>query len=180
VAGLIVPFRGMVPRIDPTAFVAPTATIIGDVEIGADSGIWFGVTIRGDVHEIRIGKGTNIQDGTVIHISSKRFGTYIGDGVTVGHCCLIHACVLEDKSFIGMNATVMDGAVVESGAMVAAGALVTPGTRVEKGKLWAGVPAKCRRDLGDSDHEMMGYTAPHYAELAREYRLEAEARDDGV
>lgn len=175
--GLIVPFRGMVPRIDATAFVAPTATIIGDVEIGADSGIWFAVTIRGDVHEIRIGAGSNIQDGTVIHVSSNRFGTYIGDGVTVGHSCLIHACVLEDESFVGMNATVMDGAVVESGAMVAAAALVTPGTRVLKGQLWAGVPAKHRRDLGDGEHKMMGYTAPHYAELAREYRLEAEERD---
>ncbi len=174
-AGLIMPYQGVQPRIAADAFVAPTAAIIGDVEIGSGTSVWFGVTIRGDVHEVRIGEHSNIQDGTVIHVARGRYGTYIGSGVTVGHMALIHACTLEDDSFVGMHATVMDGAVVEKDAMVAAGALVTPGTRVPGGQLWAGVPAKHRRDLGAEERRVMAATAPHYAELARDYR-EAEAR----
>lgn len=167
---IILPWKGVRPTLHDTVFVAPGATVIGDTHIGADSSIWFGCVVRGDVHEIRIGARTNVQDGTVIHVSKGKFGTYIGDDVLIGHGCVIHACTLESGSFIGMGATVLDGAVVESGAMVAAGATVTPGKRVPRGELWAGAPAKKFRDL--SPEEMDGFIrqCAHYAELASDYR----------
>lgn len=167
--GIILPFEGKTPKIATSAFIAPTAVVIGDVEIGDDSGVWFGCVVRGDVNEIRIGAGTNIQDGVIIHVNSQTQGTYIGDGVTIGHMALIHACTLEDGCFIGMNATVMDHAVVERGAMVGAGAVVTPGKRVKSGEVWGGLPAKYMKDVGEAERDMMTYTAPHYVELARRH-----------
>jgi len=169
-AGLILPYEGTTPTIAEDAFIAPNATIIGDVVIGVESGIWFNSVLRGDVNEIRIGERTNIQDGTVVHVSSKGQGTYIGNDITIGHMAMIHACTLEDGCFIGMNATVMDDCVVESGAMVAAGALVAPGKCVLAGQLWGGTPARHLRDLRESDLEMIRYTAPHYVKLAHRYR----------
>lgn len=168
-SGLILPFKGVMPTIDPSVFIAPSASVIGDTVIGAGSSVWFNVAIRGDVHEIRIGERTNIQDGTVVHVTSGKFGTYIGDDITIGHMACLHACTLESRCFIGMGATVMDGAVVESGAMVAAGALVTPGKVVKSGELWAGSPAKCIRKLSEADIEGMGKNAPHYVALAEHY-----------
>ncbi|SIS74942.1 gamma carbonic anhydrase family protein [Insolitispirillum peregrinum] len=169
---IILPWRGVEPAIADTAFVAPGAAVIGDVEIGAGSSIWFGCVVRGDVHEIRIGERSNIQDGTVIHVSKGKFGTYIGDDVLVGHGCVIHACTLESGSFVGMGATVLDGAVVESGGMLAAGATLTPGKRLPRGELWAGAPAKKLRDL--SEDEMAGFIrqCAGYAELAEEYKTQ--------
>ena len=120
-----------------------TATVIGDVEIGAETNIWFGCLVRGDMNIIRIGKRVNIQDLTVVHVDSQKYGTFIGDDVTIGHSAVIHACTLQDRCFVGMQACVMDGAVVETGAMVAAGALVPPGKTVKAGQLWAGTPARC-------------------------------------
>lgn len=171
-AGQILPYRGVMPTIADGVFVAPTASVIGDVEIGPECGIWFGVTIRGDMNVIRIGRRSNIQDGTMIHVDSIIYGTFIGDDVTIGHGAIIHACTLEDGCFIGMGATVMDGAVVESKAMVAACALVTPGKRVKSGELWAGVPAKFMRPLANEDLDYMAQVPPNYAKLAKEY-LEA-------
>ncbi|KAF1852281.1 hypothetical protein Lal_00013677 [Lupinus albus] len=149
--GLVRAFNGILPTVDPTAFIAETAAVIGDVAIGANSSIWYGCTVRGDVNEIRIGARTNIQDGTVIHVASEGQGTYIGDDITVGHMALLHACTLEDGCFIGMKACILDGAYVESRAMVAAGALVTPGKRVTSGFLWAGSPARPVRELTEKD-----------------------------
>ena len=134
--------------------------------------------LRGDGNVIRIGARTNIQDGTVIHVNQEKDGgrgksglaCNIGADVTVGHLALLHACTLEDGSFVGMKACVMDGAVVETGGMVAAGALVTPGKRVRKGELWAGSPAKLMRALTDAELKYFGYSAQHYAELAASYR----------
>ncbi len=166
---LILPYRGTRPTIHAEAFIAPTATVIGDVTIGRGSSIWFGCTVRGDVHEIRIGEDTNIQDHSVIHVTSGKFGTYIGSGITVGHGAILHACRLEDGCFIGMAATVMDGAVVESGAMVAAGALVTPGKRVKAGELWAGNPAKFLRPLRPEEIAHFATSAANYAALGAEY-----------
>jgi len=176
-SGLILPYKGTTPKIAEDAFIAANAIVIGDVEIGSDTGIWFNCVLRGDVNVIRIGRGTNIQDGTIIHVSSHSQGTFIGDGVTIGHLALIHACTLEDGCFIGMNATVMDTAHVETGAMVAAGALVTPGKRVPSGQLWAGSPARHIRDLSATDIEIIRYTAPHYVELAAEYRATMQETD---
>lgn len=167
--GLILPFKGVMPTIHDDAFIAPNAVIIGDVEIGAKTGIWFNCMVRGDMNEIRIGANTNIQDGTIIHVDSRTYGTYIGDNITVGHMCLLHACTLEDGCMIGMQATVMDGAVVESGALVAAGSLVTPGKRVSAGEVWAGSPARKLREVGDRDKDMLAYIWPGYVELAEEY-----------
>ncbi len=169
--GVILPYKGILPTIHGSAFIAPTAVVIGDTEIGEDTGIWFGCVVRGDVNVIRIGKRTNIQDGTIIHVASKGQGTFIGDDVTVGHMAVLHACTLEDRCFIGMKACVMDGAYVESEAMVGAGALVTPGKRVLRGQLWAGSPARHLRDLTAAEIAFFPESAQHYAGLARNYRL---------
>ncbi len=167
--GLILPYKGTMPRIDKTAFIAPNAVVVGDVEIGAGTSIWFDCVLRGDINYIRVGARTNLQDGTIVHVNGRQFATHIGSDVTVGHMCLLHACTIEDGAFIGMQATVMDGAVVETGAMVAAGALVTPGKRVKTGELWAGSPAKFLRAVGEKEIEMMTRIAPEYVELGREY-----------
>jgi len=174
-AGIIVPYQGITPRIAPDAFIAETAVIIGDVEIGSGASIWYGCVLRGDASSIRIGARTNIQDGTVIHVNSPREGatatnTVVGDDVTVGHMALIHACTLENKSFVGMKSCVMDGVVVEGGAMVAAGALVTPGKRVKSGEVWAGSPAKLMRPVSQKEADYLAHAAEHYVELAQTYR----------
>lgn len=166
---VILPYKGVLPTIAPDAFIADTAVIIGDVEIGAGSSIWFGCVLRGDVNHIRIGRNTNIQDGTVVHVSRTGKGTQIGDGVTVGHLALLHDCTVEDGAFVGMKACLMDGAYLESGAMLAAGGLLTPGKRIPSGELWAGNPAKLLRPLSDAEKEMIFNSATHYAALAAEY-----------
>ncbi len=165
----ILPFRSILPTIAPDAFIAPGAVVIGDVHIGKESNVWFGCVIRGDVNYIRIGDRTNIQDGSVIHVTRKTGPTLIGSGVTIGHSVLLHACTLEDNCFVGMHATIMDGAVVESGGWVAAGALVPPGKRVPKGQIWAGNPAKYLRDLKDGETSFIPVSSQNYVELAREY-----------
>ncbi len=167
--GQIIPYRKTLPRLGKDVFIAHTAAVIGDVEIGDGSSIWYGCTVRGDVHEIRIGARTNIQDGTVVHVTGGAFGTYIGSAVLIAHSALIHGCTLEDGCFIGMGATVMDGAVVESGAMVAAGALVTPGKRIGKGELWGGAPARFMRPMKDAEKEVLPSLVEHYCDLAKEY-----------
>ena len=160
------------PKIHENAFVAQGATIIGDTIIGANSGIWYGCVIRGDVNEIRIGQGTNIQDLTMIHCAELGQGTYIGDNVTVGHSAVLHACTVEDDAFIGIQACVMDDCIVEKGAMVAAGALLTPGKTVKSGEVWAGKPAKKLRDINDRDLEFFDINRARYQRLAAEYRKE--------
>jgi gamma-carbonic anhydrase len=152
------------PRIAATTFIAPSADIIGDVTIGENCSVWFNVVLRADGAPIEIGDGTNIQDNTVIHISTKNTGTFIGKNVLVGHSALIHGCTLEDRSFVGFAAQVMDGCVIESDAMLAAGSLLTPGKRIPSGQLWAGRPANYMRDLSDEDiannqKGVMGYQA---------------------
>ncbi len=168
-SGPVRPFKGVAPAIGENVFIAPNATVIGDVEIGRDSSIWYNCLLRGDVHQIRVGERTNIQDGTIVHVTSGKHGTYIGSDITIGHSAVIHGATLEDGAFIGMRATVLDGAVVEGGAMVAAGAVVGPGKRVKRGELWAGVPAKCIRELNEDAINDLGHTAAHYVELARAY-----------
>ena len=160
------------PKIHENAFLAQGATIIGDTIIGANSGIWYGCVIRGDVNEIRIGEGTNIQDLTMIHCAELGQGTYIGDNVTVGHSAVLHACTVEDNAFIGIQACVMDDCLVEKGAMVAAGALLTPGKKVKSGEVWAGKPAKKLRDINERDLEFFDINRARYRRLAAEYRKE--------
>jgi carbonic anhydrase/acetyltransferase-like protein (isoleucine patch superfamily) len=169
---LILPFQEKTPRIAEDAFIAPGAVIIGDVEIGSKTSVWFGCVIRGDVCHIRIGERTNIQDNTVIHVTRKTGPTIIGSGITIGHNALLHACTLKDDCFIGMGATVMDDAIVESGGMLAAGALLTPGKTVPSGELWAGNPAKLFRPLKQQETDFIPVSAQNYVELGQSYRAE--------
>lgn len=165
----ILPYKGIWPRIAPGAFIAPNAYVIGDAEIGAETNIWFGCLVRGDMNVIRIGKRVNIQDLTVVHVDSRKYGTFIGDHVTIGHSAIIHACTLQERSFVGMQACVMDGAVVETGAMVAAGALVPPGKVVKAGQLWAGRPARFVRDCAEREKEMIEGVPTEYWRMAERY-----------
>lgn len=158
------------PKIDPTAFVAPGAVVVGDVEIGAYSSVWFGCVVRGDVNVVRIGARTNIQDGTVVHVTSGGQGTHIGSNVTIGHMALLHDCTLDDYSFVGMKAAVIDRARVESYAMIGSMALVTQDKVVQSGQLWVGSPAKYWRDLKDEEREEITRRAEHYVKLAAAYK----------
>ncbi len=168
---IIESFMGLSPEISQSAFLASSAVISGAVRIENDVSIWHNVTLRGDANYITIGKGTNIQDNSCVHIDSSRYPTIIGDYVTIGHSAIIHACTLGDESFVGMGAIVMDGAVIEPQAMVAAGAMVTPGKIVPSGELWAGRPAKKMRDLTDAEIAELRISALRYIEFGRAYRL---------
>lgn len=171
----ILPYKGVLPVIPESVFLS-NATIIGDVVIGEEANLWFGVTVRGDVNSIRIGARTNVQDGTVVHCTHLKYTTEIGDDVTIGHLALLHGCVVESGSFIGMKACIMDNAVVESGAMVAAGALVTPGKRVKAGELWGGSPARLLRPLTEEERAGLTSTVPRYVGLAKQYMAESGGR----
>lgn len=171
-ASNILPFNGILPKIHPTAFIAQTATIIGDTEIGEESGIWYGCVVRGDVNDIRIGKRTNIQDLTMIHCAELGQGTYLGNDITVGHSAVLHACSIEDNALIGIQACVMDDCIVERGAMVAAGALVTPGKIVKANEVWGGSPAKKLRDINERDLAFFEINRKRYVRLARQYNQE--------
>ncbi|MEK9723310.1 MAG: gamma carbonic anhydrase family protein [Rhodospirillaceae bacterium] len=181
--GNIQSFRGHTPKIAGDAFIASTAVIIGDVEVGARSSVWYHCVVRGNLNAIRIGADTNIQDGTVIHVSRNTYGTVIGDGVTAGHLCLIHACTLEDHCMVGMQATVMDGCVIESGALLAAGSLLPPGKRIPAGQFWAGSPARHVGPVKEGHQAMLDRIWPGYAELGAEFRAKGldlrDLADDG-
>ena len=159
------------PHISASAFIAENATIIGDVTIGDETGIWYGCVVRGDVNLIKIGKRTNIQDGTVIHVwRNKELGaTIIGDEVTVGHKAMLHACELQDRCFIGMGAIIMDKAVVEEGGMVAAGTLISPGKIVRSGEIWAGNPGRFFRKMTEEESNFIVESADNYVQHAIEY-----------
>lgn len=161
---------GLTPRIAADAFIAPGAQVIGDVEIGGGASIWFNCVVRGDGNFIRVGARSNIQDGSVIHITTRLHGTTIGEDVLVGHMALVHGCTLEDHSFVGLGAIVMDGCVIETDGMLAAGAMLTPGKRIGRGELWAGRPAKLMRTLAAEDIERNRAGARGYAALAQHYR----------
>ncbi|MEM7226444.1 MAG: gamma carbonic anhydrase family protein [Pseudomonadota bacterium] len=183
-SGILRPFRGVMPKVDASAFVAETAVLIGDVEVGPGASIWYGCVLRGDVNKIRVGANTNIQDGTIVHVNHDPKGdyretgggmpTHIGANVTIGHQALIHACTLEDGAFVGMGAVVMDLAVVESGAMVGAGALVAPRKRVLSGDLWVGRPARRVRAITQEEKDLIPYLAEHYSHMGEAYLAEAQ------
>lgn len=141
--------------------------VIGDVEIGPDSSLWYGTVVRGDVHEIRIGAGTNLQDQCIVHVTRGRFGTRIGDEVTVGHRAVVHGCTVEDGALIGIAAVVLDGARVGAEALVGAGALVPPGMEVPERTLVLGVPARVVRPLSADERELQRQRAREYVETAR-------------
>lgn len=158
------------PQLADDVFVAPGAQIIGRVAIGAGSSVWYNCVLRGDVGAITVGARTNIQDGSIVHVTGGRFDTLIGDDVLIGHGCIIHGCTIQSHAFIGMGAVVLDGAVVEGDAMLAAGALLTPGKRVLAGELWAGRPAKLLRPLSAAEIAGNRAGAAGYARLAQTYR----------
>jgi carbonic anhydrase/acetyltransferase-like protein (isoleucine patch superfamily) len=168
--GTVFSLDGVTPRIAPDAFIAPSAAVIGNVEIGSESGIWFHCLLRGDMGIIRVGARTNIQDGTVVHIESGGFDTFIGDDVTIGHSAVIHACTLKNRAFVGMSATVLDGAVIEEGGMLAAGALLTPGKVIGPNEMWTGSPAKLRRVMDAEERSKFDRNAIGYRELAKRFR----------
>ena len=169
-------FEDLTPRIHATAYVAESALVLGDVEIGADSSLWPMTVARGDIHRIRIGARSNLQDGSVLHVTHDGehapggFAIMVGDEVTVGHRVILHGCTLEDRCLIGMGAIVMDGARVCSGAMVGAGTLVSPGKVLEGGYLWLGSPARRVRPLSDREREYLAYSAAYYVALAGRHR----------
>ena len=165
----LLPYLGVFPRVAKSAFAAPGVTLIGDVEIGEEASIWFNCTLRGDVAAIRIGARTNIQDGTIVHTSTDG-PTIIGAGVTVGHMCLIHACVLDDACLVGMGAIVMDHAHVETGGWIGAGAMVTEGKHVKAGELWLGRPAKFARAVTNEERARIAGLAERYVVRGKEYR----------
>jgi carbonic anhydrase/acetyltransferase-like protein (isoleucine patch superfamily) len=144
---VILPVKGVYPKMGENCFVAPNATIVGDVMMGNDCSIWFNAVVRGDVNSIRMGNKVNIQDGVVIHCTYEKTKTVIGNNVSVGHNAIIHGCTIEDDVLVGMGAIIMDNAYVGANTIIAAGAVVLEGTRIEKGTIYAGVPAKKVKDI---------------------------------
>ncbi len=161
------------PQLHESVYVAEDAILIGDIVIGAASSVWYGCVLRADINTIRIGANTNLQDGTIIHLAD-RYGTEVGDWVTVGHRALLHACKVEDEVLIGMSATVMDGAVVGSRSIIGAGALVTPGMEIPPGSMVLGVPAKVTRPLTDAEQANLRVMAERYVFTSREYLKRAK------
>lgn len=168
----ILPYKGIFPKVGRDVFLAPGAWVIGDVEIGERTSIWFNTVVRGDVNFIRIGADTNIQDNATLHVTGKKFPLMIGDRVTVGHQAVVHGCVVEDECLIGMGAVVLDGAHIGKGSIVAAGAVVSPGTVVPPGSVVMGIPAEVKKSLTEEEKERIRETAAHYVKLARRYMEE--------
>lgn len=169
------PFKNIMPKIAGSCYVDPAACVIGDVVIDEDSSVWPMVAIRGDVNSIRIGARSNIQDGSVLHVTHKGplspqgNALSIGSDVTIGHGAVIHACTIEDECLIGMGSVVLDGAVIEKGAMVGAGSVVSPGKVLAGGYLYLGSPARQVRELNQKEKDFLKYSAMHYVELKNDY-----------
>ena len=168
---LIKPYKGIHPKIHPTVFVVETAVIIGDVEIGEYSSIWFNAVVRGDVHYIRIGDRTNIQDLCMLHVTKETHPLILGNDITVGHSVTLHGCTIKDRCLIGMGTTILDGAVVGEDCIIGAGALVTEGAVIPPGTLAVGMPAKPKRDLTEKELARIRQSAQNYIDYARTYGL---------
>lgn len=174
---MIIPYNNIHPSLAPDVFIAESAAVIGDVQIGAGSNVWFGCVIRGDVHSIRIGKNTNVQDLSIIHVTGGKYFTEIGDNCTLGHRVTIHGSVLRDGSFVGMGATILDGCEMGEYSMLAAGSLLPPGKKIPPGMLAMGSPAKIIREVRPEEKEMFMRTAIKYTALAAEYKMEMKKND---
>jgi gamma-carbonic anhydrase len=164
---LILPFDGRQPLVHASAWIAPGAVLVGDVEIGEDSSVWYGCVLRGDVHRIRVGARSNLQDGSVVHVTAGRFAAEIDDEVTVGHRAVVHGCRVRSGALIGIGAVILDGAEIGEEALVGAGALVTPGTRVAARTLVLGAPARPVRTLADEERAEQRARTLRYVENAR-------------
>lgn len=163
----IFPYKGIYPKLGKNVFIASGTKIIGDVEIGEDSSVWYNSVVRGDVNFIRIGSQTNVQDCSMLHVTNDTHPLIIGNGVTIGHSVKLHGCTVEDFSLVGIGAIVLDGAIIEKNSFVAAGCLVPPNYRVPTGKLVAGVPAKIIRDLTFVELEEFQKSADRYVEYSK-------------
>ncbi|HEY0547559.1 MAG TPA: gamma carbonic anhydrase family protein [Pyrinomonadaceae bacterium] len=177
---MIRPFRGVQPQIHPTAFIEESAQVIGDVQIGAESSVWFNAVVRGDVFYIRIGERTNIQDGTVIHVTNGTHATILEDEVTVGHNVTLHGCHIERGCLVGMGSIVMDDVRIGAQSIVAAGALVSPGTQVPPRSLVIGAPAKVKRALTDEEVAGLDRYWQNYTEYTKIYKEEFKTQDSEV
>lgn len=166
---MIKPFQNNSPNIHPSVFIAEDAVVIGSVEIGEGSSVWFGSILRGDVNYIRIGERTNIQDASVIHVSSKTHPTVLEDEITVGHRVTLHGCHVESNCLIGIGAIILDGARIGKNSLVAAGALITPGTQIPERSLVMGSPGRVKRELTDEEVEKYSKNWKNYVELSKIY-----------
>lgn len=173
----IIPYQGKYPQIDATVFLAEGARVIGDVEIGADSSVWFNAVVRGDVCPIRIGAQTSVQDNVTLHVTHDTGPLNIGSRVTIGHGAVIHACTIQDDVLVGMGAILLDHCTVESWAVVAAGSLVKQGFRVPSGMLVAGVPARVIRPITDAERANIQASPGNYIRYAANYRGAANPED---
>jgi len=170
---VIAAFEHRVPLVAPSAWIAESATVVGDVHVGADASIWFGAVVRGDVERVRLGARTNVQDHAILHVVTDRFGTIVGDDVTIGHRATLHGCTVEDACLIGIGAIVLDGARIGTASLVGAGALVTPGTDVPPRSLVLGSPARRVRALTDDEVARLHESAARYVVHARRYAAAA-------
>ena len=168
-SGIILAHHGISPKLDRPLYIAPNATLVGDVEAGEGCSFWFGAVVRGDVHSIRIGKGTNVQDLSMLHVSYRKAGLKIGDDVTIGHRCVLHGCTIGSRVLIGMGAIIMDGAEVGDDVLIGAGALLTEGTKIPSGSLVIGSPAVVKRSLKDTEIAFLKRSAEHYRHVAHSY-----------
>ncbi|MBK6772531.1 MAG: gamma carbonic anhydrase family protein [Ignavibacteria bacterium] len=166
---MILPFKSKLPVIDESVFIAEGAIIIGDVAIEKDSSVWFNAVVRGDVHFVKIGNRTNIQDGSVLHVTNGKHSLEIGNEVTIGHNAVVHGCILKNNILIGMGAVILDSAVINSNSLIAAGSLIREGFIVPEGVLAAGVPAKIKRDLTKEEINSIKESASGYVNYSKEY-----------
>lgn len=164
------PYRGTLPRVHPTAYVDGSAQVIGDVEIGEESSVWMSAVVRGDVHWIRIGRRSNVQDGTIVHVMRDTHPTTIGDNVTIGHAVVLHGCTVEDRCLIGMGAIVLNGVRIGAGSIIAAGTLVVEDMQVPPRSLVMGSPAKIRRALTDAEVARIQTYADRYVSYRLDYK----------
>jgi carbonic anhydrase/acetyltransferase-like protein (isoleucine patch superfamily) len=169
---MIRPFKGILPKIAPNAYIDPSAQVIGDVVIGERSSVWPNATVRGDVNAIRIGSETSIQDNCVLHVERNKYELHLGDRVVVGHSATLHGCIIEDDALIGIGAIVLNGARIGRGSVIAAGALVAEGTEVPAYSLVMGAPGKVRREVTMEERQRFRVSAQNYVELCQIYREE--------
>jgi len=167
---MIRPYRGLLPRVHPSAYIDESAQVVGDVEIGEESSVWMSVVIRGDVHRIRIGRRSNVQDGTVVHVMKDTHPTTIGDNVTIGHAAVVHGCTIEDQCLIGMGAILLNGSHIGTGSIVAAGTLVTEEMKVPPRSLVMGSPGKVRRLLTQAEVAEIQMYADRYVSYRLDYQ----------
>ncbi len=163
-------FRGVTPRIHPSCFIEDSAQILGDVEVGEESSVWFNCVLRGDVDAIRIGKRTSIQDLSLVHVLANKYPTHVGDDVTVGHHVVLHGCRVGNRVLVGMGAIVMDDVTIGDDCVIGAGALITPGTQVPPGSLVVGSPAKVRRPITEEERQWIARSAQNYVRYTAEHK----------